>query len=38
VGATGHIIKRPGGSGAHLHFEVTNKRGTPINPFYLLKE
>lgn len=38
VGATGYVRKRSGGSGAHLHFEITDKRGARVNPFYLLKE
>lgn len=35
VGATGHVRKRRGGDGSHLHFEVFvyNKQ---VNPFYFL--
>ncbi|MCL5436277.1 MAG: M23 family metallopeptidase [Candidatus Dependentiae bacterium] len=36
VGATGHVVKRRGGDGSHLHFGVYID-GHPVNPFHLLR-
>jgi murein DD-endopeptidase MepM/ murein hydrolase activator NlpD len=35
VGATGHVVKRRGGDGSHLHFGVYID-GRPVNPFHFL--
>lgn len=36
VGATGHVVKRRGGDGSHLHFGVYVD-GRPVNPFHFLR-